>query len=214
MPIATASKSYSRRILLMVLLCAGVGAWFCYDGWSTYPTRNDAIVKNVLHNPKGEEYTYLDTFKNWPGYQSATAEQIATMDDTTKKSQIDEWKTARDIFWQRVLGAGVCVVSLVILGWYFKYRSKRASADETGLSPAPGVTVPWGSITTVDNTRWEKSGIVTVTWKDAAGAEQSAKLDEYDLDHLVPVLMEIEKHATSATFIPPPGTPAVATTGG
>lgn len=205
--VASANLNYSIRLAIVVLLCIGAALWFSYDGWKNWPAQNDKLIKYVIDNPRGTQgdQVNMDKFKAWPGYAIATPEQIAAMDITTKQTDISDWKTSHDIWLQRILGVGVGVVAIFFIWKFISYRTRhRAVADDTSLSPGPGVVIPWDNITKVDNTLWKKKGIVTLTYTDAGGQEKTAVLDEFDLDHLVPVLMELEKHAKKAEFISPP----------
>jgi len=203
--VARASKGYSVRILIMVGLCAVFTVWFAYDGWWNWPARNDGLVQKMKDHPSRENEDPADRqiLAEWPGMARANADQVKEMGALATRSHVDGWKTETDLFWQKVIVAGLIAATGGTIYFYLRYTRQRAIADDNGLSPAPDVQIPWANITKIDNTQWEKRGIVTITYKDAGGTTQTATLDDYDLDNLPAVLEEVANHATGAEFDPP-----------
>ena len=121
-----------------------------------------------------------------------------------KKSLPYKFHNALDLLVQKLIAGGLVLITAWSVWRFFACQKRRATADEEALSPAPGVSIPWDAIRLVDNTRWQKSGIVTVTYTDSAGQEDSAVLDSYNLDNLRPILQELAIRAHKAEFVPPP----------
>ena len=209
MPIvAKANTGYSIRILIMAVLCAVFAFWFAKDGWIGYPQQNDAIVQRLLDPKTATPQSALPEaqakLKSWPGYANASSKQISEMGTLVKNSNIEDWHTELDMLVQRGIVFGLVLGVLATLYFYYRYTRKRAIADEAGLSPAQGILIPWESITKIDNTQWDKRGIVTITYKAVEGGEpQTAILDDYDLDNLPAVLEEVSNRAIHAEFDPP-----------
>jgi hypothetical protein len=206
MPIvARASRGYAVRILIMAGLCAVFAFWFAYDGVIGWPKRDDTLVQYMVDhpNPHIDSPQAVTILHEWPGFKKATSDQIKEMGDLAKSSGIDEWKTELDLFWQRAIVVGLVLGTAGTLYFYRRYTRKRAVADDAGLSPAHGIMIPWANITKIDNTQWDKRGIVTISYTDAAGQGQSAILDDYDLDNLPVLLEEVAERAINATFDPP-----------
>ncbi len=207
MPIvAKANTGYSIRILIMAVLCAVFAFWFAKDGWIGYPVQNDAIVKRLLDNPTPQSALpeAQAKLKSWPGYVNASSMQITEMGTLVKNCNIEDWHTELDVLVQRGIVFGLIAGVIAALYFYYRYTRKRAIADDAGLSPAQGVLIAWESITKIDNTQWDKRGIVTITYKAAnANEPQTAILDDYDLDNLPAVLEEVSNRAIHAEFDPP-----------
>jgi hypothetical protein len=206
MPIvARASWGYAVRILIMAVLCAIFAFWFAYDGVIGWPARDDGLVKYMLDhpNPHIDSPQAQTVLHAWPGFSKATSEQVKEMGDLAKASGIDEWKTELDLFWQKMIVVGLVLGTAGTLYFFYRYTRKRAIADDAGLSPAAGLVIPWANITKIDNTQWDKRGMVTITYTDSASQSQTAVLDDYDLDNLPVLLEEVAQRATNATFDPP-----------
>lgn len=210
--VATASTTVRNKNILMVVLCAVFAAWFGYDGLIGWPAVNDDTVQKtkIQYRDKVREDLRAKV-DAWPGWNQATAAERDAMNRIILDSNINaesKWHSPLDILFQRVLTVGLIVVTGAAVWWVIRCQKRRATADENSLSPAPGVSIPWEAIKTVDNTRWQKSGIVKLTYTDSAGVERPAVLDEYHLDNLRPILQELATRANNAQFIPPPETPA------
>ena len=209
MPIvAKANTGYSIRILIMAVLCAVFAFWFAKDGWIGYPKQNDAIVARLLDpttaTPQSAVPAAKEKLKSWPGYAQASSAEITEMGTLVKNCNIEDWHTELDVLVQRGIVVGLILGVIVTLVFYRRYTRKRAIADEAGLSPAQGIVIAWSDITKIDNTQWDKRGIVTITYKAANSQEpQTAILDDYDLDNLPAVLEEVSNRAVNAEFDPP-----------
>ena len=203
--VARASRGYAVRILIMVGLCAAFAIYFAYDGWVGYPANDDVLIKYMWDHPSSlnDDAAARQTLKAWPGYNQATPEQIAAMALLVEKSRAEGWKGPWDIRVQQLIVVALALATLATAYFFYRYTRKRAIADDAGLSPAIGSVIPWENITKIDNTQWDKKGIVTVTYKDAAGAAQTAVLDDYDLENLPAVLDEVANRALHAEFDPP-----------
>lgn len=221
--VAPASTTVRNKNLILVAMFAVFAIWFSYDGWKGYPAGNDKVIAKRLaqvETEPGREPAYYKELQEWPGWSKATAAQRKHMSESLKIHTHDEgWKSSNDIILQQGLALVLYASTLGFVGWFWHCQRRRAVADEAGLSPAPGVLIPWTAITKIDNRRWRKVGIVTVEYKDAAGQVQTAELDDYLLDHdqLLPILEKLgeegEKHG--AEFLNPPedtpGEPAAKT---
>ena len=136
------------------------------------------------------------------------------MKTAAKVGKVEGWKNPFDIQLQRWIVLGLAAATAASLWWFLHCQKRRAIAEESTVSPAPGVVVAWDKITRVDNTRWKKMGIVEITFSDSQGHAHKAKFDDYELERepLLAILDQLaEKAAVHAEFIPkedisvPPG---------
>lgn len=206
--VARASKYFCGKNLLLLLMCVGAMGWFAYDGWIGWPQRNDKIVQYVkdVMIPDGRVPASMGLdLAGWEGWDKSSVEERNRMTDVIKvaatKGDIEGWKSPTDINTQQYIVYGLILVVLWAAWRFIKFARARAIADETTLSPAPGIVIPWEKITVVDNTRW-KSGLVKITWTDDKNESHEAVFDDYELDRekLLPILDMLAEKATKAEF--------------
>jgi hypothetical protein len=218
MLVAKASNTVRNKNLLIILMCAGFFVWFAYDGWVAYPRTNDLAVerlKNMMADGKlkARDQDELDQWQaalaTYKGWNQATPAERARIDKIaavgkTIAGGVEGWKSPFDINLQRYIVYALAAAVLASIWWFIRCQRRRATADETTVSPAPGVVIPWDKITVVDNTRWKKSGIVDITYTDGQGSAQKAKFDDYELDRepLLAILDMLAEKADKAEFIP------------
>lgn len=207
--VATISRMEKYKPMLFAVLCAVFAAWFAYDGWKNWPAQDNAMLHKMLTDPK---VTNSDkaAVRKWPGWNHATHRQQVDAGVLVQRNHLSGWHSTTDIGVQKGIVAALAVLAVASLFWYLRVKKRRIAADEQGLSPREGATIPWPAISVIDNSKWSSTGIVAVRYNDPAGQPQTLKLDDYLYDNLRPILNEIAARATGATMIPPPG--AAATT--
>ena len=206
--VARASTTVRNKNLLIILMCAVFFAWFAYDGFVGYPRGNDRLVARMVGLAEEGKISveHLPFLKTWQGWSNETPENRAKMDGIVAgtKNQVEGWKAVLDISVQRWIVLGLAGATVASLWWFVHCQRRRAIAQETTVSPAPGVVVPWEKITRVDNTRWKSTGIVEITFPGPDGTEQKAKFDDYELERkpLLDILDQLAEKAVNAEFIP------------
>jgi hypothetical protein len=208
--VARASTTVRNKNLLIILMCAVFFAWFAYDGYVGYPRRNDRIVERMkgwLDEGKIDPEFDKD-IRGWQGWSNETPEARERMDKVVASSKnrvkVEEWKAVLDISVQRWIVLGLAGATAGSIWWFFHCQRRRAIGEETTVSPAEGVVVPWDKITRVDNTRWKSTGIVEITFPGPDGKPQKAKFDDYELERepLLEILDQLAIKAVNAEFIP------------
>jgi hypothetical protein len=216
--VAKASNTVRNKNLLIVLMCLGFFVMFLYDGFIGYPRTNDLGVEKLKQmfaegKIKAKDPEEMDRWQaalsNWRGWNNATGAQREQMHEIATKGStvaggVENWKRPFDIELQRYIVYGLAAAVIASLWWFIHCQQRRAIADDTTVSPAKNVVIPWDKITVIDNTRWKKSGIVEITYLDDAGNPQKAKFDDYELDRepLLGILDMLAEKARNAEFIP------------
>jgi hypothetical protein len=215
--IARASNTVRNKNLLIVAMCVLFAVWFAYDGWIGWPQRNDRLVTGMIDESKTSSSKItpdtLPILEAWPTWAQANTSQRQQMADVAKLNGRDEFKSETDILVQKLIVLGLSLASIGSIGWFLHCQKRRAIAEADTVSPSPGVIIPWTDITTVDNTRWKKSGIVDITYQQPNGGSAKAKFDDYELDRepLLLILDQLSERATRAEFLPkeePPAAPS------
>jgi hypothetical protein len=204
-----------NKNLLLVLMFLFAMGMFAYDGFHGYPHKNDLTVDHMLKVmiPANQlDASLKPQLEAWPGWDAATPELRDKMYGLTRANNVDGFHSALDIQIQQIIAVGLTLIAAAAVWWFFHCQRRRVTADDAALSPAPGVTIPWGKIKTVDNSFWNKKGLVYITYTDDAGEERQAKLDDYVVDRtpLIEILNRVEARAVNAEFLPKaaPATPA------
>jgi hypothetical protein len=196
-----------NKNLMIVAMCVVFAVWFAYDGWIGWPQRNDRLVVGMIDESKTPTSRIrvedVPLMTAWPQWQNASTPQRQEMADIAKLNGRAEFKTETDILVQKMIVLGLALASAGSLGWFIHCQKRRAIAEADTVSPSPGVIIPWGDITVVDNSRWKKSGIVDITYRHADG-EGKAKFDDYELDRdpLLLILDQLADRAVNAEFLP------------
>jgi hypothetical protein len=207
--IARASKTVRNKNLIIIAMCVGAMAWFAYDGWKAYPAHNDALIKEFYDSGKMDS-TDQAFVREWKGWTNESLERREKMDAVVEKAKneklfaFDHYKTVPEINLQQYIVYGLGVATAAAIWWFLNCQRRRAIADDKTISPAPGIVVPWENITLVDNTRWDKVGIVELTFTDVAGKPGKANLDDYQTERepLLEILDLLSEKAVNAKFIP------------
>jgi hypothetical protein len=216
--VAKASNTVRNKNLLIILMCAGFFVWFAYDGWVAYPRTNDIAVTRLKQmmadgklkaNDSIELDQWQELLNKWKGWNAASYREHQRMNDIATRGMaiaggVEGWKRPFDIELQRYIVYGLGVAVIAAIWWFIHCQRRRAIADDSTVSPSPGVVIPWDKITIVDNTRWKKSGIVDITYTDVQGKVRQAKFDDYELDRepLLTILDMLAEKADKAEFIP------------
>jgi hypothetical protein len=192
---------YTRRMLLMFAMLAAFAGWFYKDFKWGYPKKAAvyAEYKKVIDLPDGKaQWTKISQEKGW--------------DDPPDEITTDEIGT------QGKFAVGLGLGALGVLVTFLLNRGKTLTADAAGFTP-PGakVAIPFAAVTRVDKTRWKHKGLAYAYYKDAAGAERKAVIDDLKfggadrvLDRLLSVfggeIIDVAEEPAPAPAGPPPGT--------
>jgi len=93
-----------------------------------------------------------------------------------------EWHPATygrfDVLVQKIIAAVLLTVALVVLVWIVKMATERYVLDDEGLV-LPGVgRVQWDQMLELDASDFAKKGVIRLKYRDSAGGERQALLDE------------------------------------
>jgi len=153
---------YARRMLLMFAMLAAFAGWFYKDYRWGYPKKAAvyAEYKKVIGQPDGKtQWTALSKEKGW--------------DDPPDEITPDK------IGEQGKFAVGLGLGALAVLATFVVNRGKKLTADASGFTP-PGrrTPIPFTSVQRVDKTRWKHKGLAYAYYKDAAGTERKAVIDD------------------------------------
>jgi hypothetical protein len=205
--VARASKVVRRKNLLMIALCLLFTGWFAYDGYVGYPDANDRYIGRLLNVelPQARiDAELAPDLENWSrngGWRKASPEARRRMDDLVKsprnRSDHSNWKSPGDVRLQQSLVWVLLALTAAAVAWFFHAQRRRATADDSAVSPRNGLFIPWDRITQIDNRRWKSAGIVEITYLDPQDRPRTARFDDYLLER-EPLLEILELQAQKA----------------
>ena len=211
--VARASRTVRLKNLIILLMCLVFFGLFFRDGYFTYPARNDGKVAELLR-PENlakispETRALAQDWVTLGGWKQVPSEMHERMDAALKSEaknvSTEGWKGPFDVRLQQLLAWGLLGCLGASIWWFVHCQRRRAIAEEATVSPAPGVVIPWGKITRVDNTRWKTVGIVDISYTDERGVSRQADFDDYKLQRepLLAILDELGEKAVNAEFVP------------
>lgn len=153
---------YTRRMLLMFAMLAAFAGWFYKDFKWGYPQKAAVYseYRKVIEQPDGKaQWTRISQEKGW--------------DDPPDEITTDKIGT------QGKFAVGLGLGALAVLGAFLLNRGQILTADAAGFTP-PGArsAIPFAAVIRVDKTRWKHKGLAYAYYKDAAGVERKAVIDD------------------------------------
>lgn len=161
--VAIPDRKFFIKRMVIATVVAGFAAFFLYDGFVRYPNHNRK-VGDVEAQRKA-----LGT--------DAPVEQTAPLDKELR--DLGNKKSDFDILLQKLIGFALTPVGLFLLFKFLK-ESRGELKLENDVIHVPGhPPVPIGSITAVNNVRWEKKGIALFEYRLADGTSGRFKIDDF-----------------------------------
>ena len=153
---------YTRRMLMMFVMLAAFAGWFYKDFRWGYPKKAEiyAEYQKIIELADGKvQWTALSKARGW--------------DDPPDEITPDK------IGEQGKFAVGLGLGALAVLATFLVNRGKKLTADATSLTP-PGrsESIPFTAVVRVDKTRWKHKGLAFAYYKNAAGVERKAVIDD------------------------------------
>jgi hypothetical protein len=143
-------------------MLVGMGAWFGYDGYITWPRENariDQLNKDIETARKANDET-----------------RVSALD--SERSNLKH-HTDLDIFWQKALLFSLPPLGLVVLAWAL-YNSRGRYRLHDDILNVPGhPPVPLDTIRSIDKTDWDRKGIAYIHYELPNGNKGAARLDDF-----------------------------------
>lgn len=159
---ASASNSYLQRLLLLTVMCLGIGSWFLYDGAIAYPRQRVRALEYL----RLEEEERLD---EWPAFAASRG---------WSDEDPGEPKTVYDSYLQFLIAACLYPPGLLSLLQLFRYRKRWISLESGAIRTSWGRSFPLADIHKLDKRKWRKKGIAKLFYQHA-GKRGSVTLDDW-----------------------------------
>jgi hypothetical protein len=161
---------YHKRRIAMLVLVFGFCGYFIYDWQIGYPRKREAVAEWLkLKDQLGEKeadaaYAKLAAERGWPA-------------EVDKKHDLGHWDWQIN-FEQPASAAVSGVIGLIMLYFYVRTTRGRLTADAASFSTPDGQHVPFASAFRIDRRKWDHKGLAYVYYKDPAGKERRAVIDD------------------------------------
>lgn len=152
---ARAGSYYRRTRYIMFVLLLGYGAWSIYDGFYSWPKKN-------------QDY-----------YDKEAAAAIARGEDPAKAVNMEKAPhPGLDIPFNRAVGIAMPPLALLMLVMVLR-KSRGEIRMDNEMLHAPGhPPVPFSAITALDARQWDRKGIAYVDY-ELSGAKGRILLDDF-----------------------------------
>lgn len=168
---AKISKGYIWRPGVIGAMMLGFCGWFLYDGMVAYPFQQkiwNAYNQVVQENPgdpveQAQVWSQYAASKGWP--------------TETPKKKIED----KDILTQKVIAVITAPVGLYFLTVFFLTRGRWVEADERAVTTSSGQRTDYGSIKSLDTSRWPRKGIAVVHY-ESDGQSRRIVLDDWKFE--------------------------------
>ena len=160
---------YKKRRLLMVAMLLGFSAYFFYDWKVGYPKQQ-------------QEYNAY-----WPVYQELS---VKNKDDKgwLAKAKDKGWpESPKEKDWnyklkeQFIWGVGTGLAGLGMLIAFMRNKDRVLRANATTLTTPEGVTIPFASVSRIDNRKWDNKALAYLWWQDGE-VTKKAVIDDLVFD--------------------------------
>jgi hypothetical protein len=188
---ARISKEWKRRMLIIIVVTVGMGAWFLVDGLVGYPaSAKRAVVYAELEEIHGAE--------------------TASLDEAWKKTAVERgWPLSRpkaytdeEIRMQFIMAGLTWAGSLAALAYFLVSLPKTTSLQGSVLHLPDGRKIPLDSIRSINKKRWNSRSICDLTSEAKPGTIQKFILDDYKYAGADEILARIEADRLEAPSNP------------
>ena len=194
---ANIHKRYRSRLVMITLVCLGIGLWFFYDGAITYPKQHEAAAKyrEMKEAGKANEWKDVATEKGW---DVKHPEKLKTKADSTA---------------QLILAATLAIPVLLCPFFYFLTRGRWIEMDDDGFRTSWGQKLLFEEIFSLGKKKWESKGIAIVRYKQNGERKRRLVLDDwkFDTDETRAMVREIEAKAGVGIIVGAPPEPPLET---
>jgi hypothetical protein len=160
--VARYDRDYRIKRFVIVLVMVGMAAWFGYDGWKGWPTRNSKIdeVKRERAIVDKQVQALRDARKTPSEDLLKQASELQKRED-----ELGTPKTGTDIWFQKFLASilPVAGIAYLIVTLYKSRGEYRLSGQTLSVPGHPPVELE--QIRQIDKSRWDRKGIAVLEYE-------------------------------------------------
>ncbi|MEN8661423.1 MAG: hypothetical protein ACN4GF_09780 [Lentimonas sp.] len=184
---ARISKAWRKRMLFLLFMISGIGAWFLSDGYIYWPNEAERYAEyteikgNLIEEGKSvdEESTFLKLA--WERHARKAG----------YKSKAPKERTDAGIREQRNIGWVMIIGSTFYALWIAWNHTRRVRAEGETVIGASGERVELDSIVAIDRKKWNNKGIAYAIYEDN-GKQRRLTLDDHKFEGCEAIILEAE----------------------
>lgn len=186
---ARISKEWRRRMLFMLFMISGIGAWFLYDGYVVWPAEGARYVEYAAIRDGLLESGQANDEES-PTIQLAWERHV--QESGYRKRDVPKERTDAAIREQRVIGWVMIAGSLVFALWIAWNHKLRVVAQGEVVIGTSGQRVELDSIVAMDRKKWAKKGIAYAIY-EVDGKQKRLCLDDHKFAGCEAIILEAER---------------------
>jgi hypothetical protein len=189
---ARISKAWRKRMLFMLLMISGIGAWFLTDGYYIWPNEAERyqayaeIKDSLIEEGKAEDEESTFVRLAWQRH----AKEVGY------SAKIPKERTDDDISEQLVIGWTMLAGCLIYGLWIAWNHTLRVRAEGDVVIGTSGQRVELDSITKIDRKKWKNKGIAYAIYEEA-GKPRRLTLDDHKFAGCEAIILEAERRIKS-----------------
>lgn len=159
---ARISKQWRRRMLFMLFMLAGIGAWFLSDGYHYWPKE---AVRHADYTQIVDTLVASGDAKDADSSSVQLAWQRYAKEAGYKGSKVPKERTETAIAEQRKIAWVLLTISALFALWVaWNHRLSVCASGDT-ITGTKGQQVQFDTITEIDRKKWKSKGIAYAVYK-------------------------------------------------
>lgn len=153
---------YFRRMIILLVMFFGFGAYFAYDWQIGYPKKKVIYERYLDYKAQGEE-----GLREWA--KVSKEEGI----DFENEAEMAPFKVDDGKIQQQFWGMVVCfLIGAVVAVFFLRSLGTKLGVDERALRLPRRAPVPFGDIRVVDTRKWLNKGLARVVWEESGSSRK------------------------------------------
>jgi hypothetical protein len=165
--VATPSRAFFIRRMLVAAVAFLAGLWLLYDGYYGWPAHNRKVDAVVAERQAAE---------------ARRADDATKADIAKREKALGDKYTDLSILCQKGLGYPVTLLGLYLFVIFLRESKGELRLENDTLHAPRHPPIPIASITGVNDVRWEHKGVALFDYKLADGTVGRVKVDDFVFD--------------------------------
>ena len=186
---ARISKQWRRRMLFMLCMLAGIGAWFLSDGYHYWPKEAE---RHVAYTQIVNTLVVSGDAKDSDSSSVQLAWQRHAKEAGYKSSKVPKERTEAAIAEQRKIAWVLLTISALFALWVaWNHRLSVCASGDT-ITGTKGQRVQFDTITEIDRKKWKSKGIAYAVYK-TGDKKRRLTLDAHKFEGCEAIITEADR---------------------
>ena len=186
---ARISKQWRRRMLFMLFMLTGIGAWFLSDGYHYWPKEAERhaaytqIVDTLVASGDAKDADSSSVQLTWQRYAKEAG---------YKGSKVPKERTEAAIAEQRNIAWVLLLISALFALWVAWNHRLSVCASVDTITGTKGQQVQFDTITEIDRKKWKSKGIAYAVYK-VGDKKRRLTLDAHKFEGCEAIITEADR---------------------